>query len=77
MKIFPICSMKSVNAEQVVLQENTNNPFISRPKYPDFRFQCPGCGSLEVFVARENENTSLKGKCLDCTKNWFEGVRTL
>jgi len=69
--------MKSVNPEQVVLQENIINPFISRPKYPDFRFQCPGCGSLEVFVARENENTSLKGKCLDCTKNWFEGVRTL
>ena len=31
----------------------------------------------KVFVAWENENTSLKGKCLDCTKNWFEGVRTL
>jgi len=77
MKIFRICSMKSVNAEQVVLQENTINAFIPRPKYPDFRFQCPGCGSLEVFVARENENTSLKAKCLDCTKNWFEGVRTL
>jgi len=77
MKIFPICSMKSVNAEQVVLQENIINTFISRPKYPDFRFQCPSCGSLEVFVARDNENTSLKGRCLDCTKNWFERVRTL
>ncbi len=64
--------MESVNAEQVVLQENTINLFISRPKYPDFRFQCPCCGSLEVLVAWENENTSLKGKCLDCTKNWFE-----
>jgi len=63
--------MKPVNAEQVVLQENTIDPFSSRPKYPDFRFQCPSCGSLEVFVAMENE-TSLKGKCLDCTKNWFE-----
>ncbi len=72
MKIFPICSMKPVNAEQVVIQENTITPFSSRPKYPDFRFQCPSCGSLEVFVAMENENTSLKGKCLDCTKNWFE-----
>jgi len=64
--------MKPVNAEQVVLQENTINPFSSRPKYPDFRFQCPSCGSLEVIVAMENETTSLKGKCLDCTKNWFE-----
>ncbi len=71
MKFFHICSMKPVNAEQVVLQENIINPFSSRPKYPDFRFQCPSCGSLEVFVAMENEIT-LKGKCLDCTKNWFE-----
>ncbi len=69
--------MKSVNSEQAVLQENTIDPFSSRPKYPDFRFQCPSCGSLEVIVAWENENTSLRGKCLDCTKNWFEGVRTL
>ena len=69
--------MKSVNAEQVVLQENTINPFSSRPTYPDFRFQCPSCGSLEVLVAWENENTSLKCKCLDCTKNWCEGVKTI
>ncbi len=69
--------MKSVNAEQVVLQDNTINPFSSRPSYPDFRFQCSNCGSLEVLVAWENENTPLKAKCLDCTKNWFEGVRTL
>ena len=69
--------MKIINTNQVVLQENTVNPFSSRPKYPDFRFQCPSCGSLEVFVTWENENTSLKGNCLDCKKNWFEGVRTL
>jgi len=64
--------MKLVNVEQVVLQKNSINTFSSRPKYPDFRFQCPSCGSLEVFVTLENENTRLKGKCLDCTKNWFE-----
>jgi len=65
--------MKLVTVEQVILQKNSINPFSSRPKYPDFRFQCPSCGSLEVSVAWENENTLLKGKCLDCTKNWFEG----
>ncbi len=72
MKIFCICSMKLVNVKQVVLQKNSINPFSSRPKYPDFRFQCPSCGSLEVLVRWENENTTLNGKCLDCTKNWFE-----
>ncbi len=65
--------MKLVNVEQVVLQKNSINPFRSRPKYPDFRFQCPSCGSLEVFVTWENENTPLKVKCLDCTKNWNGG----
>ncbi len=64
--------MKLVNVEQVVLQKKSITPFRSRPKYPDFRFQCPSCGSLEVFVTWENENIPLKGKCLDCTKNWFE-----
>ena len=76
MKILCICSMKLVNVEQVVLQKNSINPFSSRPKYPDFRFQCPSCGSLEVFVTWESSNITLKGKCLDCTKNWFEVVRT-
>ena len=64
--------MKLVNVEQVILQKKSINPFSSRPKYPDFRFQCPSCGSLEVFVTWKNENIPLKGKCLDCTKNWFE-----
>ncbi len=65
--------MKLVNVEQVILQKNSINPFRSRLKYPDFRFQCPSCGSLEVYVTWENENTPLKGKCLDCTKNWNGG----
>ena len=64
--------MKLVNVKQVVVKKKSINPFRSRPKYPDFRFACPNCGSLEVFVIWENENTPLKGKCLDCTKNWFE-----
>jgi len=77
MRFFRICSMKSDNDEQVVLQENTVNPFSSRLKYPDFRFQCPNCGSLEVIITWKNENTPLKLKCLDCKKNWVEEARTL
>ena len=61
--------MKLVNVEQVVLQKKSINPFSSRPKYPDLRFQCPSCGSLEVFVAWENENTPLKGKGFNAQKN--------
>jgi len=67
--------MKLVNAEQVIIQENTIIPFSLRPQYPDFRFQCPNCGSLEVLVDWKSSNIPLKGKCLDCTKSWLEGVR--
>ncbi len=62
--------MKSVNAEQVVLQENTINAFSSRPRYPDVRFHCPNCGSLDVFVSLSSSIVPLNGKCLDCKKYW-------
>ncbi len=64
--------MKLVNVEQVILQKKSIIPFSSRPKYPDFRFQCTSCGSLKVSVIRNNENIPLKSKCLNCTKNWFD-----
>jgi len=44
---------------------------IYESKYPDFRFSCSNCGSLEVLVSRKNTK-SLKGRCLDCGKNWTE-----
>jgi len=67
--------MKSVNTK-LVLQEKIVNPFRFQSKHPDFRFQCPNCGSLDVLISWENENTPIKGKCLDCTKIWLEGMRT-
>ena len=63
--------MNIVNNNQIVLQENRVNPFSSRPKYPDFRFYCPSCGSLDVFVTLKNDNALLKGQCLDCKKDWL------
>ncbi len=62
--------MKLVNPEQVIVNESNLNPFSSRIRYPDFRFHCPHCGSLEVLVSFQSTNTPLKGRCLDCKKNW-------
>ena len=40
--------------------------------YPDFRFLCPYCGSLEVFLGKNHPNPSLTGHCLECKNEWFE-----
>jgi len=43
-------------------------------KYPEFRFFCPRCGTLEVFMTWQPK-ASLKGHCLECNNDWSEGIR--
>jgi len=44
--------------------------FILRgQKYPDLRFGCPNCGTLDVLIHWEYFDT-LKGHCLDCKIEW-------
>ncbi len=38
-------------------------------KHPEFRFSCPKCGSLEVYVTWKT-NIPLKGHCLECKNDW-------
>ena len=40
-----------------------------RPHYPDFRFMCPGCGSLEVYLSREMIVPRIH--CLDCDTDYL------
>ena len=48
------------------------NAFIVwQQKYPDFRFACPKCGTLDVLIDRNHFDT-LKGYCLDCKTEWNE-----
>ena len=48
------------------------NAFIVRQKkYPDFRFACPKCGTLDVLIESQCFD-SLKGYCLDCETEWNE-----
>jgi len=44
---------------------------LSRPKYPDFRFSCPNCGTLEVLIKRQSFDL-LGGLCLECKLEWNE-----
>jgi len=46
------------------------NAFILRgQKYPDLRFGCPNCGTLDVLIEWKYFDT-LKGHCLDCKISW-------
>ncbi len=48
------------------------NAFILwQKKYPDFRFSCPKCGTLDVLIECNHFDT-LKGHCLECKTEWNE-----
>jgi len=42
---------------------NSNRPSYLTPRYPDLRFSCVGCGSLDVFI-KGNQTI----QCLECNK---------
>jgi len=45
---------------------------VKNPPYPDYRFSCPQCGSLDVFITINEKTYALVIDCLDCEKIWFE-----
>ncbi len=48
-----------------------NGFILRRQKYPDFRFTCPNCGTLDVLLELKQFDT-LKGHCLECKIEWNE-----
>jgi hypothetical protein len=48
-----------------------NSFSLRRQKYPDFRFTCPNCGTLDVLLELKHFD-KLKGHCLDCKMQWNE-----
>ena len=38
-------------------------------RYPDFRFSCPKCGSIDVFLFLRKKE-SPRGHCLECSQDW-------
>lgn len=58
--------------EWTKLLENTTCVSISSSfRYPDFRYACTNCGSLEVLLNPLNYQTTKKIKCLDCNHEEF------
>jgi len=45
---------------------------IQNPPYPDYRFSCVYCGSLDVFITVNGETQAIDIDCLECNKKWFE-----
>ena len=39
---------------------------ISKYAYPDFRYSCPACGTLDVFIRISKSGQSIEIDCLEC-----------
>ncbi len=61
---------RSEKTRQDLLETLQN--IIKNPPYPDYRFSCPLCGSLDVFITINDKVGALAIDCLDCEKMWFE-----
>ena len=62
-------------SQNIIFEKKSNfgkNSFsLRRQEYPDFRFACPNCGTLDVLIEWQHFDT-LKGHCLDCKIEWNE-----
>ena len=47
---------------------------ISRHVYPDFRYACHYCGTLDVFIRVSKSRETVEVDCLDCKQVWAENV---
>jgi hypothetical protein len=45
---------------------------MENPPYPDFRYFCPSCGSLDVCIVINEKTRKMSVDCLDCKKLWIE-----
>lgn len=56
----------SFNFEEVL------HNFINRIPYPNFRFFCPYCASLDVFITVKKTSHDFTVDCLDCKQRWLD-----
>lgn len=52
--------------------ENIHTQITSKSPYPNFRYCCPFCGTLDVFIEIDEEIQMIRVHCLDCKKVWIE-----
>jgi len=56
---------KPLSLEQTLLER-----FLKNIPYPDFRYFCPTCGSLDVCITIHKQTQKMIVDCLDCKKEW-------
>ena len=45
---------------------------IQSSPHPNFRFFCPYCSSLDVFITIDKISNHFTVDCLDCEKKWID-----
>lgn len=61
-----------VKRKNLTSQESFFNKLITKVPYPNFRFFCPFCASVDVFITFDKPNNDFSVDCLDCKKRWID-----
>ncbi len=52
--------------------ENVLANLVKSSPHPNFRFFCPYCSSLDVFITINKISNHFTVDCLDCEKKWID-----
>jgi len=61
-----------IKGKQLFYFEKVLTKLITRTPYPNFRFFCPYCASLDIFITMDKTCKHLTVECLDCKKSWID-----
>jgi len=74
--ITTINGVQNNSTPEVKSNFEKNTLILRAQKFPDLRFSCPSCGTLDVLIEWKSIDTPLKGRCLDCKEEWFHEGNT-
>ena len=74
--ITVINGVQNNSALEIKFNFGKNALVLQAQKYPDLRFSCPSCGTLDVLIEWKIFDMPLKGHCLDCKEEWFHEGNT-
>ena len=70
-----VTNQQSIDAnESVSIVEKIFREKVSKMIYPDFRYSCHYCGTLDVFIKLSKSQGIIEIDCLDCKKVWLDNV---
>ena len=70
-----VTSQQNIDAnESVSIVEKIFREKVSKTIYPDFRYSCHYCGTLDVFIKLSKSKGIIQIDCLDCKKVWIDNV---